>query len=259
MARDFGSAKHINLTHNADQFGMTAITWCCWFQKTGALGSNGGYFYGKPEDDNDGTWILRWASSDVLRIQLHTSNPATKTVLEGTTTLSDDTWYHGTGRWESAVGTIFMFLDGAAEANVSRSGDDVQDGAGNAKDLFIGALTGTETARFMTGDICECAMWNRGLSDAEIAAVYRYGVLAVPKNLVVYIPVNGNPTTELEVINNRGTVSHTGSPAKADHPPRISTVGGRAFDTNLEYVASGAPPAGLGIPIAMHHYKMLRG
>lgn len=253
MARSFSDTEYINLADNADQRGMNAITWACWFQRTGAGGASGDYFWGKPFDTDDGTWAFQISGSDFLRARITTSTSGNTT---GTTTLSDDTWYHAAARWDASVDILYIFLDGAAEANSAHSGVNVNNGPDAQKDLFIGALTGSQSTRFMAGDVAECAMWARGLSDAEIAAVFRNGVRAVPTGLTVYIDVDGNPVTELELINDRGTLTHTGSPAKAAHPPRISTVGGRSFDVQPVSLAAAGPPVvgGVGEDQARFYY-----
>lgn len=236
MARGFSSTKYINVTDNADQRGMATATWCCWVRPTGTVPGSGGYCWGKPYTTTTGTWSVAITSTGRLFARCTTTIGGTVNVQSSEGDVPNDEWHHITGRYNGTDCRIF--LDGLSKANNTTADGDIENDADSQKDLFIGALTGSESTRYMPGDICECAMWDRDLSDEEIRMVYRHGVLAVLGSLVVYIPVNGNPPTEREFINDRGTLTHTGSPAKVDHAP-IPIIGSRTRTPRF----GGFPPS----------------
>lgn len=105
---------------------------------------------------------------------------------------------------------------------------------------------------FLSGYLAEVAIWDIGLSDAEVYSLSQ-GALPEdvrPANLVYHLPMFDWNTRDRV-----GSVRMTdvNSPGITQHPPVI-----KRFARRRIYKAPAAP-AGLSIPIAMHHYKQLMG
>lgn len=91
----------------------------------------------------------------------------------------------------------------------------------NTAKLFrIGA---DEDTAGIDGNIAEVSLWNRALSLTEVEIAYRAGPWAVPKGLLMYVPIFGivSPESDFSGNNNHGTVTGT---TRIDHPPGISAV-----------------------------------
>ena len=86
----------------------------------------------------------------------------------GTTVISADTWYHLAWRYTKATGEQAIFVDGALDTK--RTGHAPFEGIGT---VYIGRSVGSQP---FTGLIDEVKIFNRPLTDAEIAADFGGGV-----------------------------------------------------------------------------------
>lgn len=129
----------------------------------------------------------------------------------GATTLSTATLYHVLGVRRS--GTAYVYLNGAQEGTTTTSTPFTP---GGSSSTTIGARQneGTSITGFFDGLIAEAAMWDRALSDAEIAALAKgFSPKFFPKNLLFYKPL----IRDIADQKDSGTWTSSGTVA-ADHP-----------------------------------------
>jgi hypothetical protein len=130
--------------------------------------------------------------------------------VSSSSNLSSGVWYHVVGTWDGATRKIFIngVLDGST-AQTSQPTDYL-----NA--VIIG---GGEAGNgpYFNGSIDETRIYNRALSDNEVAQLYRYtGPAAADSGLVGYWSFNGTDTTSTKAYDRSGagnTGTLTGGPS----------------------------------------------
>jgi len=103
--------------------------------------------------------------------ELRFKNEVTSAETEGTTDIMASGWRAVAFRRQAGVGRVF--LDGVDDTNVPGSGDVSGDVASAGEPFRVGA---TSAATFMIGQSTKISVWNRGLTDAEIADLLTYYV-----------------------------------------------------------------------------------
>jgi hypothetical protein len=135
----------------------------------------------------------------------------------GTTVLSAGTWNHLAAVGVSATSRI-LYVNGVQDGTNTTS---VAITAANLNTNTIGALENAGArVSFFDGSIAEAGMWNAALTADEIKrlAKGKPPLDIRPSKLVVYAPVTGTASPEIDVQNNTGfTVS--GATAGATNPP----------------------------------------
>lgn len=131
------------------------------------------------------------------------------------------TWYHVVMRRSS--GTLTFWVDGAD------TGYSATDGAPNTPntDFTIGAQNREDEGiiwRF-NGRIAEVALWNRAVSNAEIAGLGgdKFSPAFFPRSLVAYYPLIGRKSPETSLKGQ--TAALTGAPSTQPHPRIIYPYG----------------------------------
>ena len=101
-----------------------------------------------------------------------------------TTGKTISTWHHLCGSIDS-VGGLAAYIDGGSKGTGSFSATP------DATDtLTIGAVNDASPAELLTGDMAEVAMWNRQLTDDEVALLgLRFSPLFVRRGLIFYAPL----------------------------------------------------------------------
>jgi len=140
--------------------------------------------------------------------------------------------------------------------------------------IGVGELRDSSPGRNFTGDIAELGMWDIALNffERDQLARWRYSPLKVrPEHLIWYRSFrfpdfNFDPYDELppQLAGNdnhplfASLASSSAVPTFGAHPPGIVYPQNYLTDMAI-FSPQGAPPPGLSIPIAMHHYKQLMG
>lgn len=123
--------------------------------------------------------------------------------LSGTTTIAPNTWYHGAVTYDGT--TVKIYINGQLENQAPIALNTVIDANG----ITIGQRA---LGSFWTGQIDEPTLYDRALSDTEIAAIYSAGSAGkctiqcspVPNGAVGWWPGNGNSSDIIK--GNNGTL-----------------------------------------------------
>lgn len=153
---------------------------------------------------------LVWAGTD-------SGDPIATYVTDGTSVFARTTAAYTTNVWHSGVSVFAgttsrsVFIDGANKAtNTSSKAFPTVDRT------VIGATIQSTARNYFSGRICECAIWDVDLTDAEVTSLARgfkpYRIR--PQSLVFYAPLIRNIADSVGAVvltnNNTATV--------ADHP-----------------------------------------
>lgn len=157
--------------------------------------------------------------------------------------------------WNHALGVYASTTSRFAWVNGSKSAENTTEAAPSAFDrirVAVGAQSGGVSTIDFSGGLAEAAVYDGALDDDEALAL-RAGyspLLVKPGSLRFYLKMIRDDYQDLI-----GGLSFTpnGTPTVAAHPRIIYPA------PKLYSFPTGAPPAGLSIPIAMHHYKQLMG
>jgi hypothetical protein len=118
---------------------------------------------------SSGGYALRVSSANKLQF-ITLDNSQTGDVVTGATSLLAGVWYHVAGLWDGSTLQVYVngILDGAANSmrNPKAGGTPVRLGA-----------RGDDVGTPFAGLIDEVAIYNRGLSAAEVASIYNAGPL----------------------------------------------------------------------------------
>jgi len=179
-------------------------------------------------------------SADRFSLSLNNSadpNPAAGATSSGTTTnsvssanISDNNWHHICGVFTSTTDRA-VFSDGANKVSsaVSRV-------VTSFNQLLFGMQPTTTNMQF-EGSICEPAIWNVALTDAEVAqlAAGASPLVVRPQNLVFYVPYLGALREPIDIIGGRKLSVWNASPVEG---PPISKLG-RRMKSWIENVVIG--------------------
>lgn len=146
-------------------------------------------------------------------------------------------WHHIAGRHNEAANTAALFFDGASVATAAPTGTL----SSNAHNIAIGGYTGNEAATELNGRVAECAIWNRALSNDELAALANGADATTISGLIYHMRLKGATTEPEDIGALHGTV--TGATV-ADHPPRLAPPQVKVSKDLLAGAAPPPPPAG---------------
>ena len=206
---------YIQVTRTADIEGFSSLTVASWAYMTISNSGPGGRIVTKNQGGTgDDYSLLQTPISGDPKWQLRINTSVGQTTITDTDVASTNTWYHLAGTWQTSDGAMELFVDGSSKVTGTQTGtlDD------SNEDLTIGRHL-SSAGRDFSGRVCECAIWNRVLSDNEINTVYRFGVMRSPVGLVFYMPLFGDVSPDYTLEGLDYTTSITGTPAQADHAP----------------------------------------
>lgn len=134
----------------------------------------------------EGQWLLRVSDSGLPANQLQFVTPSGN-ITDASWQLDDKKWLRLTFTWNSATGEATLYVDGAKKNTMSNSCRSAVNW-GSAS-FYIGKSWNDN--RWLNGAICEVRVWNRILTDAEIAEpLQAYAVPATSEGLVAYWKFN---------------------------------------------------------------------
>jgi len=139
-----------------------------------AKGSNSGWEALSETDNNKIRWRVKGAN-DVLY------------TIEGTTALSDSTWYHIVGMYDKdggagSEGSLHLFVNGVDEVsitNFSASGIKI-----NTSDVYLGS--NSSPAQYFSGKLDDIGIFNYPISQATIDDLYNSGTGSLVSSLTDY-------------------------------------------------------------------------
>ncbi len=137
-----------------------------------------------------------------------------------------------TGAWTHILVTYDMgstandpaiYVNGASQTVTERGTPSGTAPANSQSTLYLGSDSGN--GQYYDGRMAEFAMWNRVLTaaEADIIGAKKYSPLFVSNGLVMYVPLIGRTSPELELINGaNGTLTGT---SVIEHPSIIYPYG----------------------------------
>jgi hypothetical protein len=190
------------------------LTMACWFRMKAQTTENQQIF--NIIATNFSTqWRLVFAdlsTGDPLRFV--NFNAGTGINVDGTSTVSLNTWYHGCGVVTSSTDRR-VYFNGVLENTVTTSGSNTVDPSyvriGGGINTATGAVQG-----FNDSIVAECGIWNVALTAEEIASLAK-GMTCDkvrPQSLVFYAPL----VRELQDVKGGLTITNNNTATVADHP-----------------------------------------
>jgi hypothetical protein len=185
MARSFDRASSEYLRVDSSPVTNTPFTMACWFYSTDITVEQGlmqlwtsvaaGRYHSLSAagaDSGDPINVYTWL------------NPASG-LAQTSTGFSANTWHHACGVWASATDRR-AFIDGSSKGTDTTSVD-----PGTLNRTNIASLDWTGPGSYLAGRLCEAAIWNIALSDAEVAVLATGAPppLVRPDALVRYWPL----------------------------------------------------------------------
>jgi hypothetical protein len=173
--------------------GMTATpteyTLAAWLRPAQVL-NNAGIFTRSGGDPSSG-WSHAMHQNGATNWIAYTYDGSVKNVY-GTTVVAVNTWYHVTVSAKNG-GQMRLYVNGAQEGTPSP----ITTLWGSGNDWWIAVDNGSTTVNF-SGYMCDAAIWNKQLSDAQILSLAT-GARNLPPtielaNLLLFCPMNDAPT-----------------------------------------------------------------
>jgi len=164
------------------------ITISAFINIAGAFGFAGnGSIFGSSLSGSGAQLMLRINSSNQIVFRIRTSAPYLD--VTGTTTLSNDTWYHVAVTWDGV--NVQLYLDGSPEG--SPVANSIFNPPAGTYYTNIGTAQTAATTHYddFNGKIDEVAVWQRGLSSDEVDTLWNGGVPgnAMTLNPMAYYPL----------------------------------------------------------------------
>lgn len=213
---------------------------------------------------NDRDWwrfLLRGDTNDRVQWQARSDlNGQGAVWAENTTAFSANTWHHLLGV-EAASNDRRVYLDGGGKG--TNTGTVTPEPTSTHAFLSEYASNGFQFP--MAGRVCEIAVWNVSLNDAEAAALAA-GVSPRrirPESLQLYLPVLGLDSPEPDYSGNNRNFSLTGTLPQADHAPVLSWALLAAASVTLvetgggpTYVDGSGSATGTGTPTGVGQIEL---
>lgn len=119
----------------------------------------------------DPTAYISTGNSDNSKLRVWSNDAVNSSVVESTHTAFDDSWHHLVGTLKSD-GTIYAYVD----SQVTSAAGTATALTSTAKVLNIGCRNSTTTpSEFFPGEIQDVRIFNRYVTAAEVAEIYRQG------------------------------------------------------------------------------------
>lgn len=165
-AAGFFNPLGISLGTPAFLRGATSMSVCAWMDYTG-IADNVSHTIMRQQDGGNGQFAFGFGWNP-HKLRLWVNNGGWQAGPDSTTSVDDGRWHHVCGTFANSA--VSIYVDGVREASAAVSASAL---ANTVNPLHIGAYyAGGET---MVGMIDEVALWNRALSNAEVAELYRRG------------------------------------------------------------------------------------
>lgn len=238
MARLFDDATNEYLQYGA-LITARPVTMACWFLTDTVAINQCLIGFGKTAE------IFRYQKLTLISgdLQAAERGPIANVLATATDNPATGTWQHALGVFVDATDRRVYLNGGNKGTNATACSPDDLDRTNVSGYQFGGSVVDE-----FSGRLAEAAIWNATLSDAE-AAILATGfspLFVRPQNLVAYWPLIRDEDQD-RVSGYDLTAYNT--PSIAPHPPIIYPAPPIFYPP-----ATGAPPAGLDIPVAMHHY-----
>jgi hypothetical protein len=241
MARGFsGSGQYIEMT-DATAPAVTNMTISAWIKASALTGTH--YIISRSNTSvTQLNFYFRVGSDGHLLFGFTTGSGSYQEVQSAAAEIATGTWYHVVARYDGA--TQDLFKGGASIGSDAQTG--TPDTSLGTASFAIGALLPGIVGEYWAGDLAEVAIWNAGISNAEITSLSKKVSPAKvrPASLVGHWNLIGRDSPETDVRRgNNGTL--TGPPTAVEHPPIYRPRRRQA----VHVVASGG---GGGSPSAFH-------
>jgi hypothetical protein len=186
------------------------LTMACWVYKTDVTA--GGFALMSLSDEGASSDNIDLSHQNATnRIRAGSQfNAGTLETAVTTSGMTNNTWHHACGVWESASSRK-AYIDAANDGTNSVSVTPV-----GIQKLFIGARFFGSLGGYINGRIAECGIWNVALTAAEIASLAK-GMTCDkvrPQSLVFYAPL------VRDLIDYKGglTITNNNTATVANHP-----------------------------------------
>ena len=161
---------------------------------------------------NSGWEMLSETTNNILRWRVKGANDVLYTI-EGTTALSDSTWYHVVGMYDpdggaGAEGSLHLFVNGVDEVsitNFSASGIKL-----NTSDVYLGS--NSTPTQYFSGLLDDIGIFNYAISQATIDDLYNSGTGALVSSLSDYTGILAYYSCE-EFTDSDATLPNDATPA----------------------------------------------
>ena len=140
---------------------------CAWIKPESHAAVGG--IVGKKDEPNNG-WRFHLLPDGNIVFALRSGPTGPYLDIFSSTVLNDDEWYHVAVVFDNANDTATIYINGVSDATDTYA----YALPNNAEPVFIGAFAATSNN--FDGIIDEVGIWNKALSPAEIASVYRSGI-----------------------------------------------------------------------------------
>lgn len=239
MAYDFDGTDELiasaSTLYNITATGLTIALWLKFPNPGGNAVPIGKYVTGT----NNRQYMIRYLNSgDDMQFFVSNNGSATINVATSGFNADDDAWHHICATWDPST-TINIYADGANKQTNSTSVPATL--FSSAASLTLGAQS-TGISNY-TGDMAEVGIWNAALNDAEVAALGA-GVsplMVRPASLSGYMPLRGEPTTSIDVLDNTA-FSEVGTLTASTTAPTIINPATYKLTSYVTPVASGVAP-----------------
>lgn len=200
MARLFDDASSQYLTRASAVVTAEPLTMACWFL-TDSLTQNQcmmsiSYHDGGDNGDLFGLYLFGAVGGDPVVAYAFDN---------GASSYAETSIAYSTGTWQHACAVFIANNNRAVYLNGGNKGtDNVQELVNNLDTTSIGAnhRSSMTFARYTSGYLAECGIWNAALTDAEVAVLAEgYSPLLVrPQSLVSYWPLIGRTSPEIDPV-----------------------------------------------------------
>lgn len=214
MARLFDDASSQYLQKQVAPVTGPPFTMACWFRADDDTIAMTLMWLGLSTSAADG-WMLRPRGNiagDPLTLAVATS--AGTNQIDTTTGFTINTWHHACARI-IASNNRNVRIDGGSEKSTT-----VDRAPATPNRISIGREAQSSPTRYFSGRIAEAGLWNVSLSDNEVVALSRRipPWRIRPGSLVGYWPIWGLHSPEIDLTNQKNSLTVTGATA-ANHAP----------------------------------------
>ena len=217
MSRTFLSPSTQYAINTASPISSTPLSMACWI-RTGSLNNiQNPICVGQWAADNKHRIVIR---GDVGGdpVQCTTVAAGAGAAASTSTGISANTWHSLLAVFTSATSRA-IYIDGGSKGTNATN----KNPAGFDRTVIGAVTTGSSSVtQYMDGQICEVAIWNAALTDAEALILTKYSPLFVrPESLVYYVPLIGRAAPEIDIVGGYDMALINAPLNSATQPPII--------------------------------------